>query len=600
MAIIHAFRPRRTLPDDLEAIFVGREHLIEDLVIHMDRWKPGVSRQHYLFIGPRGVGKTNLIIILENRIKKSRTLEKKWCPISLPEDLYGITKVSDLLVESLGLLAETTGDSNSRLVFEKIKFDNNEKRVIDLALDAFRNFYNSQKRGIIMMVENAHRLLERDSWYQSDIRLLRKILIEEDWLMMVFTSPTFLNAVTAPEEPLFEFFNVRILSDLTFEEQRTMLQRLAQLERNENFENYMKKYQSRLQALYHFTGGNPRLAIMLYDLIANQNITEMKVELDLLLDKLTPFYQERMKDIPPEQCKLLEAMAILPEGCTPTKLAEQTRMSATIVRALIARLEKVGYIRKEQRRRKKTVYILSDRFFRIWHQINHSRGRRGQMQYLLEFFADWYASREERELVWRELLEKYNAGIPKNDANRSEDILEFMKYIAAVSESGRKNNRFYDQINNIIGLSNGDIIDKEFKVDRLKDSANNAQSSAAIAFARLSLDKFIPNLTRILQTLVELVKTYPPESVEALLRQILNSAFRSGNLQTVRDSLKIVTDIPGYSKEFYAPYLIALEYLESDRNPAVIERQHLEMREAVLLLVNDFDASFVKQKNERP
>ena len=72
--VIHVFRPRRTLPEDLEAIFVGREHLIEDMLVHLNRWEAGVTRQHYLLIGPRGIGKTNLLIILENRVKKSFTL----------------------------------------------------------------------------------------------------------------------------------------------------------------------------------------------------------------------------------------------------------------------------------------------------------------------------------------------------------------------------------------------------------------------------------------------------------------------------------------------------------------------------------------------
>ena len=38
-----------------------------------------------------------------------------------------------------------------------------------------------------------------------------------------------------------------------------------------------------------------------------------------------------------------------------------------------------------------------------------------------------------------------------------------------------------------------------------------------------------------------------------------------------------------------APYVTALDYLESDRAPAVLERQQPEMREAVQLLVEALD-----------
>jgi len=451
--VIHAFRPKRTSIEDLEAIFVGREHLLQDMLIHLSRWKTGVSRQHYLLIGPRGIGKTNLLILLENRVNKSQDLRKKWHPISLPEDLYGVTKVSDLLVESLKILADKSNDHNVKSVYNRVQFDDNEPRVIDLSLDAFRKFHVSHQCGILMMVENVNRLLERDSWYESDIRLLRKILIEEDWLMMVCTSPTFLNAVTEPEEPLFEFFAVRVLSELTFDEQQRMLHKLASLSGNIDFQNYLKKFQSRLQALYHFTGGNPRLTIMLYDLVANQNIIEVKTELDLLLDKLTPFYQDRMKDIPTEQGRLLEAMALLPEGCTPTELAKKTRTPAKSVRALIARLEKAGYVRKEERRLKRTVYILPERFFRIWHQMNHSRAARGRVQYLLEFFSSWYSSKEERDQIWNELMNKFQEGFLEGDESRTEDVAEYMEYIAAISEGSEQFERIFDRIRSIAGVS---------------------------------------------------------------------------------------------------------------------------------------------------
>ncbi len=42
---------------------------------------------------------------------------------------------------------------------------------------------------------------------------------------------------------------------------------------------------------------------------------------------------------------------------------------------------------------------------------------------------------------------------------------------------------------------------------------------------------------------------------------------------------------------FWRPYEIAAEYLSSERDPAILEQQHPEMREAVLLLVGLFDES---------
>ncbi len=459
--VIHLYRPQRTSAENLEAIFVAREPLLNDIIARFKIWQPGSSRQHYLIIGPRGIGKTILLRLVEHRIKQNSELNKKWKPIVFTEEAFSITKISDLLIESLKILSEETADSALLNAYQRVQYDDNDERAIDLSLDALRNYHKLNGCGILLMIENINRMFEGQMRKRDEIHILRKILIEEEWLVVICTSPTFLNAVTGPEEPLFEFFHVHPLTELTPDEQLQLLKKLAILEKNLSFENNILKYRSQLQALYHFTGGNPRLSIMLYDLIANQNITDVKSELDHLLDKLTPFYQERMQDIPEQESKLLEIMALMPEGCTPTELAKESRMRAKIVRALITRLEKAGYIRREERRLKKTVYIIPERFFRIWHQMNHSRAARGRVQYLLEFFSNWYATKEERDNVWNELTAEFQIEVKEDDDSRADDITEYMMYIAAVSEGQEKYAREFDRLRNITLVSSVDAIQQE-------------------------------------------------------------------------------------------------------------------------------------------
>ncbi len=441
---IHLYRPQRTAPEDLEAIFVGREPLLQELLGRLGQWQPGASRQHYLIIGPRGIGKTCLLQLVQHRIRTTADLQTRWCPVAVAEDAYGITCVTDLLIESLRILAQETADSDLQSVYNQVVYDDDETRVTDLILDAFRKFHQSRVCGILLMVENVNRLLERQIRYEAEIHLLRKILIEEDWLVMIGTSPTHLSAVTDPEKPLFEFFQVKLLAELTPDEQQSMLQKLAILERKPEVEEELCRFHSRLRALYHFTGGNPRLTVMLYDLVAHQHITDVKTELDFLLDQLTPFYQSRMAELPEQEGKLLETMALMTEGCTPTELAHEARMPAKLVRALLTRLEKAGYVRREQRRQKRTVYIIPERFFRLWHQMNHSRAARGRIQYLLEFFSSWYATKEERDRVWNELLAKFERGFQAGDEDRVQDVAEYMQYVAAVSEGNERFGREFD------------------------------------------------------------------------------------------------------------------------------------------------------------
>ncbi len=459
---IHHYRPQRTSPESLEAIFVAREPLLQEILERLEQWKPGGSRQHYLLVGPRGIGKTHALSLINYRISKNPSLDKKWFPLLFPEESYGVTKIADLLLEALRILVDKTGDKEAAALYKQLKHDNNDARLIDLALDMFRKYHRDKGTGFLFLIENLNRLLERQIKAKPEIQMLRKILIEEEWLVTVCTSPTYLDAVIKEDEPFFEFFQVRFLAELSQEDQLKMFEKLADYEDNKDFQAYLQKYRSRLLALYHFTGGNPRLTVMLYDLVSYQAITDVQDELDRLLDKITPFYQDRMKDIGEQEGKLIETMALLDEGCTPMELAEEARMEANIVRTLLGRLEKAGYVRKETRGQKKTVYIIPERLFRIWHQMNRSREGRGLIRYLLEFFSTWYQTKEERDEVWNEIIKKMQMGAD-GDEEIDEDLNEYMNYIIEISEKDEQFERKFDQLRQLTLPKGIEAVEKELE-----------------------------------------------------------------------------------------------------------------------------------------
>ena len=105
-------------------------------------------------------------------------------------------RIADLLVEALGILAEETENEAVTSVYNQIRYDEDDDRVVDLSLDGFRNFHKASGKGILLMVENVDRIFERQIKDRLQIHLFRKILIEEDWLDTICTSPTYLSAVT--------------------------------------------------------------------------------------------------------------------------------------------------------------------------------------------------------------------------------------------------------------------------------------------------------------------------------------------------------------------------------------------------------------------
>ena len=198
----------------------------------------------------------------------------------------------------------------------------------------------------------------------------------------------------------------------------------------ENFEGM----RPRLQALYRMTGGNPRLTMMLYELIAHESITRVQDQFQLLLDRISPFYQGRLNDLPPGQRALLECLASMrDQEKTPAAIAARMRMSQQETSSLLKRLSDAHYLRAIQHPldKRSRLYTIREGFFDIWLAMNLSRGARKRLPFLLEFFNLFYPSidsrEEKRQLLRKKLIEEGSA-----DAERALDYL---------SEVGDENER---------------------------------------------------------------------------------------------------------------------------------------------------------------
>ena len=190
----------------------------------------------------------------------------------------------------------------------------------------------------------------------------------------------------------------------------------------------------RLRALYQMTGGNPRLTVMLYEMIANESVTKVQDQFHLLLDRITPFYQGRLNDLAPGQRALLECLASMrDQEKTPAAIAAQMRMSQQETSSLLKRLTDAHYLRASEHPQDKRsrLYTIREGFFDIWLAMNLSRGARKRLPFLLEFFELFYPSvedREEKRLQLRETLIEEG----------SIDAKTALDYLSEVGEKGEK------------------------------------------------------------------------------------------------------------------------------------------------------------------
>jgi len=151
-----------------------------------------------------------------------------------------------------------------------------------------------------------------------------------------------------------------------------------------------------------------------------------------------------------------------------------------------------------------------------------------------------------------------------------------------------------DEANDVRGSSATALgrIGSEKSVDALitalQDEANNVRKSATLAIGRIASETPIASLRKVIVKIAELMGE---ESIifSQVVRAYFKSAFSSAKLAKVREAIESAKINLKYNDVFFIPYNTALKYLESGRDPAIIERQHPEMRDAVQLLVKVYD-----------
>jgi len=195
--------------------------------------------------------------------------------------------------------------------------------------------------------------------------------------------------------------------------------------------------------LHYMTGGNPRLILILYGLIARENVLDVKAQFRKLLDQITPFYQDRLKELAPHERALLETMALMRtsyEPKTPANIARSMRKPQRQVSVLLKRMLKAGYlsVASNPEDKRSRLYRIKEGFFDLWLAMNESRMQRERLPFLVEFFERWYSQPGERERKRGELYTAYSSHTVTAPHEARENLAETLAYMSDVGDTKEK------------------------------------------------------------------------------------------------------------------------------------------------------------------
>jgi tetratricopeptide (TPR) repeat protein len=423
------YNPELMREDEIRATFVARDGLVQDLLGLIKHQPETAGVQHAVIIGPRGMGKTTILLMLRLSLI-DQGLNKHWQCIKFPEESYGVDDLADIWIETLDLLAQQTSDPLLTQTVERLRStDTDSDELGETALATIKDWSTNHNKRLLLLIDNIDMILGQINDERQNARL-REILMNDGAIMIVGTGISFFEEARAYDQPLYNFFRIFDLKSFTFDQVKELLRKRAAIDKIENFEQSLND--GKLRALEYFTGGNPRLILILYHVITGSAIEEIRRGLEKLLDEITPYYKAKTEMLPPQQRKILDCIARTSaqsrEGITPTNIATATRMKVNQASAQLKRLMEMGYVRAANLRERSSYYTLSEPLYAIWYQMRFGQEIKKHMAWLVNFLKIYY-SISEISVELNRLQVKFSECIGSGRLDMAKNTLEHGRYL---------------------------------------------------------------------------------------------------------------------------------------------------------------------------
>jgi tetratricopeptide (TPR) repeat protein len=184
------------------------------------------------------------------------------------------------------------------------------------------------------------------------------------------------------------------------DEATELLAKIARLNGNHELEEFLAtpRGHARVRAIHHLSGGNHRLYIVLSEFITRKTLEELTRPFEQMVDEqLTPFFQERLRWLSPQQRKIVEFLCLRSRPVQVKEIAEKLFTTHPTIANQLKQLREMGYVIGHQRGRE-SLYELAEPLMRLSVQVKDAHA--GQpLVLLVEFLRVWYAREELQQRV---------------------------------------------------------------------------------------------------------------------------------------------------------------------------------------------------------
>lgn len=380
---ISAYTPSNTDPALLERIFVQRHRLLKKIVNRLSRSMTTGDKHHTLLIGPRGSGKTHLVTLVEHELSKCPELSEHMRIAWLGEDDI-ITGLIDIALGIADRLADEYPDefaADYRTPVRSLSPDEAAESILNTLIERLGS------RNIILIMENMDRIfgglgeIGQSKW--------RAFLQEKGRIATLATSQQLFKGVSSRDEAFFGFFDIHHLKPMTVSDARDLIRKISAEQGNQDLVEYLNSSEGRfrIRAIHHLAGGNHRMYVLLSEFLTKESLDDLVVAFENLAEELTPYFQERVGSLPPQQARLVQCLCNADGAMTVKEIAEKTFIAERNCSKQLGILKRNAYV-QSHKRGKESYYEMAEPLMRLCLEVKNQRGR--PLKLVATFLRAWF------------------------------------------------------------------------------------------------------------------------------------------------------------------------------------------------------------------
>ncbi len=393
---MYKYNPRKKSHEQLKKSLVGSDRIdiLKSIKKELSLKKGDKPKQHWMIVGPRGMGKSHLLTLLYYTIKSNKKLNSQWIPILFPEELRMANNLPKFLERALKEIALEIKEEYEDVAKElDLRIEGIRKVVIseraEYLFSILSWIHQVTGKYCLFITENLQHLLGKKI-NEIEQKKLRAYLQSNDAVLFVGSATTVFESLHDHSYPFYHFFHIKRLEDLNFQELKKLIVSIISDSSKTEIAKKVSDNEARLRALYSFAGGNPRMAYFLADILKTDIPDEMLSLMDNILDELTLYFDTILQDIPDHQEEILNTLATYEPAQSPKEIADHLEVPQNTIRNYLKQMKESGYVRIAFSKGKSNYYCLNEYLYRIWYQMRDS-SHREETRWLMELLVMLYS-----------------------------------------------------------------------------------------------------------------------------------------------------------------------------------------------------------------